>query len=137
MKIYVHSRLYLVIVTVHYWSTLHCEVRAEVKETVGDLNMEFDCKFIANMRRNVTALLCKTPECTFKTHTKHNFIVCLQLFSNLNSRDSNRKNAPEMWICTVRPDDPAVLVCYRLRFVDDSSAPAPWKAFCHQSGGHR
>jgi len=48
MKTIVTSRLYLVVVTVYDWNTLRCEVRAEVKETLGDLNMQSDCKFIVN-----------------------------------------------------------------------------------------
>jgi len=96
MKTIVTPRLYLVIVTVYDWNNFRCEVRAEVKETLGDLNMEFDCKFVVNMRRNLTALLCNVARHILDTHT---FIVCLQLFSNLNSSDSNRKNAPEVLGC--------------------------------------
>jgi hypothetical protein len=78
MKTYVPSRPHLVIVTVYYWNTVHCEVRAEVKQTGDDLNMEFDFKFVANTRRNLTALLCKTSEGTFKVHTTSLFVFnCL------------------------------------------------------------
>jgi len=49
MKTYVPLRLYLVIVTVYNWNTVHCEGRVDVRERVGDLNLEFECIFVANM----------------------------------------------------------------------------------------
>jgi len=60
MKTILTPRLYFVIVAVYYR-----ELRVEVKETLGDLNMEFDCKFVVNMRGNIRALLCKTSQDTF------------------------------------------------------------------------